>query len=199
MWPQQGDSPIAQARLSSDRPARAKTAETIVARNGAAVRAERACNLSAQVLDGDFPKGSKIITPKNSISIVHQGTTESLNGKIWAIIQVLSERTKPGIGGSLGVGFALGSAESPPGVLAGGAKTVVCFICRLTDGRCFTAETDLKTFELFAAAAALSQQRRQQQLFEEQRRQEELLEKEQTLPIGEVGGEEQTHQTNLRQ
>lgn len=118
-----------------------------------------------KVLAGDLRKGQQRIDPKwvKSAELQTEESLKKLAGSAgWGFTGAI-------VGGLLtgGVGLLVGGLA---GVLSGGNKTEVCFLCELEDGRKFLAITDKKTYQSILAVLFQKNQEKpsNQPVFEEQ-------------------------------
>lgn len=123
-----------------------------------------------KVLAGDLRKGQQRIDPKwvKSAELQTEESLKKLAGSAgWGFTGAI-------VGGLLtgGVGLLVGGLA---GVLSGGNKTEVCFLCELEDGRKFLAITDKKTYQSILAVLFQKNQEKpsNQPVFEEQVEREE--------------------------
>ncbi|MGH9570168.1 MAG: ribosomal protein L7/L12, partial [Candidatus Angelobacter sp.] len=110
-----------------------------------------------KLVGGDFPKSTTLIKVFGNLYLhPHKFSSKGkvdLAGQIESI-QVITEENKKKIAGAAGWGLAGGLLLGPvgvlAGVLAGGKKQEICFVCVLKDGRRFIAIAESKVYQLLA-------------------------------------------------
>lgn len=102
---------------------------------------------------GDF-QGSKTAIFSNGFFTFE--TAGSISGSLIESLDIASEENIKKMGGAIGWGIvggiALGGIGAIAGLLAGGRKKDVTFVCRFKDGRRLLATTDSKTYIQIQAA-----------------------------------------------
>jgi hypothetical protein len=103
------------------------------------------------ILGGDISKG------RWSVSTVFDNFTMMVNGIPFDMrsevdtVEIMTEDKVKKFAGSVGLGLVGGIALGPlgaiGGLLAGGNKKEVCFVCTLKSGQKFIGKTDGKTFQ----------------------------------------------------
>lgn len=113
--------------------------------------------MSFKIIAGDFPQNASLSTFLGQANLVWGwGKSFDLKDQI-ENIELLTEENKKKILGSAGwgiTGAVLGGVIAAPvalaaglaGVLKGGNKKELCFVCTLRDGRKFMAIADSKTY-----------------------------------------------------
>ncbi len=123
--------------------------------------------MAFKIVAGDFPKQAIYISTFGEASLSYFDPVKSrwkpqivlLKGQVAKVEQV-TEDNKKKILGSVGwgtAGMVVGGLIAAPialiaglaGILAGGNKKEVCFVCHLKDGRKFMAVSDQKIYQNF--------------------------------------------------
>ena len=134
--------------------------------------------MTFNVIAGDFPSTTEFISSQRTSTLRYVQTEAKgfrravhtdivLVGNI-AMITVVTEENKKAILGSVGwgtVGYLVGGIVAAPlaiagglaGLLKGGNKKEICFICHLKDGKKFMAVTDPTTYMEFTAISMMQE------------------------------------------
>lgn len=113
---------------------------------------------SFDILAGDFVKGGNAQFVANTFTMPVPGKfmREDIKADQVEALEVATEESVKKMGGAIGWGLvgglALGGVGAVAGLLAGGNKSSVTFICRFKDGRKLMAKADAKVFEKIRAA-----------------------------------------------
>jgi hypothetical protein len=121
---------------------------------------------SFKVIAGDFGQGSGDVHVGRPYRVSAQGIdmpkpghsfhTEHIGLAQIASLEVATEESLKKMAGSVGWGLAGGLALGPigalAGILAGGRKTEITFLCEFTDGRKFLGSSNTETFTALQAA-----------------------------------------------
>lgn len=113
---------------------------------------------SFEILAGDFTKGGNAQFISDTFILPVPGEWGRIDIKTSQIeeLSVATEESLKKMGGAIGWGLvggvALGGIGALAGLLAGGRKKEVTFICKFKDGRKMMAKADNKIFEKISAA-----------------------------------------------
>jgi hypothetical protein len=113
---------------------------------------------SFDILAGDFKKGgsAQFVNSTFVLSVPGKLFREDIKVSEVETIEVATEDNLKKMGGAIGWGIvgglALGGIGAIAGLLAGGKKKEVTFICKFKDGRKLLAKADGKIFEQIQAA-----------------------------------------------
>lgn len=113
---------------------------------------------SFEILAGDFAKGknASFAGDKFLLFIPGKWRPETIQASEIDALEVATEENLKKMGGAIGWGLvgglALGGIGAVAGLLAGGRKKDVTFVCKFKDGRKMLAKADGKVFEKIQAA-----------------------------------------------
>lgn len=108
---------------------------------------------SFEILAGDFTKGgnAQFIAGTFTLPVPGKWLREDIKAAEVEAVEVATEENLKKMGGAIGWGLvgglALGGVGALAGVLAGGRKKEVTFVCKFKDGRKMLAKADSKVFE----------------------------------------------------
>jgi hypothetical protein len=120
-----------------------------------------------EIVAGDFGRGEGTVTVGKQNRFVEQGLkmprTDGSYGKAHyglgqiEMLEIATEQSLKRMGGAIGWGFAGGLALGPigalAGLLAGGRKNEVTFVCQFKDGKKFLGRAAMNTYTDIQAAS----------------------------------------------